>query len=244
MAKRIDDNHWIVNKASAHRGFHGNGVPENGKTAFLNAIELGYPIETDVQLSSDLVPVCFHDDNLKRVTGVDSLIWDKSLEEIKRLRLFDTDEQILTLEEFLNFVDGRVPLLIEIKTQRNNKVVVEKVIDLLKNYKGEYVIQSFDPRIMGYVRKINPQIIRGQLMCKERHENLSFIADKLLSNGYLNFLSKPDFINMNQKFLPVCKRITKGKRLLCWTVRSEEEESVALKHVDSYVFENIVPKVK
>jgi len=244
MKNRISDNHWLINRASAHRGFHGNGIPVNSKGAFLKAIELNYPIETDIQLTKDLVPVCFHDDNLKRITGVDSLVWDKTLEEIKSLSICETEEKILTFEEFLALVDGKVPLLIEIKSQRENKAVVQKTLDLLKNYKGEFVIQSFDPRVMGEVRKLNPSIIRGQLMCKERHENLSPLTDKLLSNGFLNFLSKPDFINMNQKFLPVQKRITRGKRILCWTVKTQEEEERALNFVDSYVFENITPKVK
>lgn len=244
MKSRINENHWLITRAAAHRGFHGNGIAENSKSAFLKAIELNYPIETDIQLTKDGVPVCFHDDNLKRITGIDSLVLDKTLAEIKELEILDSGEKILTFEEFLTLVDGKVPLLIEIKTQKDNELIVEKTLNLLNSYKGEFVIQSFDPRVMRLVRKANPKIIRGQLMCSARHKNVSLLTDRILSNGLLNFLSKPDFINMNKDYLPVSKRIAKGKKILCWTIRNEEDEQKVLKFVDGYVFENITPTLK
>lgn len=245
MKNRIPDGHWLITKASAHRGFHGNGIPENSRGAFEKAIELGYPIETDVQLTSDLVPVCFHDDTLNRMTGKDARIWDVSFEELRKLRLADSDEQIMTFEEFLNLVDGRVPLLIEIKSQPpHNEDVSKKVVELLKGYKGDYVIQSFDPRVMKIIRKIAPSIIRGQLIEPEKSERVKPLTHFLLSHGLLNFMSKPDFINYNAKYLPLSRRMKRGKRVLCWTIRSEEEEQKALPYVESYVFENIDPKLK
>ncbi len=244
MKNRIGQDHWLINRASAHRGFHGDGIPENSALAFEKAIELNYPIETDVQLTSDLVPVCFHDDNLKRMTGKDSLIWDVAYEEVSKLTLSDSQEKILTFEEFLKLVDGRVPLLIEIKSQRHNNEVAQKVVDLLKDYKGEYVIQSFDPRVMAKVRKLNPDIIRGQLITKTKPETLSKFTHFLLSRGLLNFMSKPDFINIDLEHLPLKGRLKRNKRALCWTVRSEEEEKIALTHAESYVFEFITPKRK
>lgn len=245
MKSRIQNGHWLISRACAHRGFHGNGIPENSKPAFLKAIELGYPIETDVQLTQDLVPVCFHDDTLNRMTGKDARIWDVKFDELSKLRLADSSEGIMTFEEFLSLVDGKVPLLIEIKSQPHNDVVCQRVVELLKDYKGQFVIQSFDPRVMSLIRKANPSIIRGQLLEKGvRHENLKPLTDKLLSNGLLNFLSKPDFINTNWQALPLPKRMTRGKRVLCWTVRSEEEEQKSLPFVEGYVFENINPKLQ
>ena len=244
MKNRICDGHWLVTKACAHRGLHGKTVPENSLLAFEKAIEQGYPIETDVQLTKDLVPVCFHDDDLGRMTGLNSRIWDVDYADLQKLRLAGSDEKIPTFEEFLRFVDGKVPLLIEIKSQPHNKEVCQKVVNMLDGYKGEYAIQSFDPRVMGEIKKLRPEILRGQLMDKDRHEGVSWLVDKLLSNGFLNFLSKPDFINMNQKYLPVSKGVARGKRVLCWTVRSFEEEQKALPYVEGYVFENITPKLK
>ncbi len=244
MKNRIAQDHWLINRASAHRGFHGKGIPENSILAFEKAIELNYPIETDVQLTSDLVPVCFHDDTLVRMTGKDSRIWDVSFEELSSLRLDNTDQKIPAFEEFLRLVDGKVPLLIEIKSQPHNKEVCQKVVDLLKDYKGEYVIQSFDPRVMGEIRKLAPHIIRGQLINKARNKNLSYVTDKALACGLLNFISKPDFINVDFGHLPLKGRLKRNKRILCWTIRNEEDEKIALNHADAYVFEFITPKRK
>lgn len=244
MKSRIPDGHWLITRACAHRGLHGNDVPENSIFAFEKAIENGYPIETDVQLTKDLVPVCFHDDHLDRMTGFSSRIWDVDYADLQKLRLANSEQKIPTFEEFLKLVDGKVPILIEIKTQPHNKEVCQKVVDLLKGYKGEFAIQSFDPRVMGEIKKLNPEILRGQLMDKDRHEGVSWLVDFMLSNGFLNFLSKPDFINVNHKYLPLGKRLARGKKVLCWTVRCQEEEQKALPFVQGYVFENITPKLK
>ena len=74
MKSRISKDSWILNRPIAHRGLHGDGVPENSKAAYLAAIASGYPIEMNVQLTADEQLVCFHDDNLKRMTGEDALI--------------------------------------------------------------------------------------------------------------------------------------------------------------------------
>ena len=245
MKTRIQEGHWLITRACAHRGFHGNGIPENSRASFEKAIELGYPIETDVQLTSDLVPVCFHDDTLDRMTGKNARIWDVSYSELCTLSLAGTQEKIMTFEEFLGFVNGRVPLLIEIKSQPpHNEDVAKKTLELLKDYKGEYVIQSFDPRIMKIIRKLRPEIIRGQLIDGGRNKSLKPLTNFILSHGLLNFMSKPDFINHSFNHLPLSKRMTRGKRVLCWTIRNEEEEEKSLPFVEGYVFENIVPKLK
>ena len=113
MKTRIKDDFWLLKSPVAHRGLHGNGIPENSAAAFENAIKNDYPIEMDIQLTSDCVPVVFHDDNMKRMTGVDANVQTKTLAEVKQMCLADTDERIMTFEEFLDFVDGRVPLVIE-----------------------------------------------------------------------------------------------------------------------------------
>ena len=118
------------------------------------------------------------------MTGVDSLIWDKTFEEARALKLAETEEVIPTFDELLSFVDGRVPLVIELKSQRTKGVIVDEVIKRLDLYEGEFVVQSFDPFIMREFRKKRPEYIRGQLIDKDRHKNLSYIADKLLSVAF------------------------------------------------------------
>ena len=120
MKSRLKKDSWVLTKPVAHRGLHDQTAGENTFSAYKRAIDAGYPIEMDVQLTKDGVPVCFHDDSLKRVTGVDSLIWDKTYDEIKHLKINGGSDGIPTFEQFLKFVNGSVPLLIEIKKQRTS----------------------------------------------------------------------------------------------------------------------------
>lgn len=240
---RIEKDHWLLKTPVAHRGLHssGDGIPENSVKAYAAAIEKGYPIEMDIQLTKDNALVCFHDDSLKRMTGVDSLIWDKTLEEVESLSLAGTDEKIPLFDDFLKFVNGRTPIVIELKSQRTKGVIVDEAIKRLDNYKGDFVVQSFDPFIMREFRKKRPQFIRGQLVDKSRHKNLPWIADKLLGMAFFNFTVKPDFMNMNVNYLPVKGGMIKNRRLICWTIRSEEDRKKAEKYADNYIFEVIRP---
>lgn len=239
MKSRIKKGFWLLERPCAHRGYfdNDNGIPENSSAAYKRAIEKNYPIEMDIQMTKDGKLICFHDDNLKRMTGVDSLIWDKTLDEIKSTRLLNTDEVIMTFEEFLSLVDGKVPLLIEIKHQRE-KGIEEKVVDALKNYTGEYVIQSFDPFIMIKIKKLLPEAMRGQLACANPGQN-SKLKNRILRKCSLNFLVKPDFINYCLNDLPANYSANKNLPLLCWTVRNEQDKLKAEEYAISYVFENL-----
>ena len=243
MTQRIDENHWLLKTPVAHRGLHDieNGIPENSFKAYEAAIENGYPIEMDIQLTSDNALVCFHDDNLKRMTGADSLIWDKTLEEVESLSLAGTTEKIPLFDDFLKFVNGRTPVVIELKSQRTKGVIVDEVIKRLDGYKGDFVVQSFDPFIMREFRKKRPDFIRGQLIDKGRHKQLSFFADKLLGMAFFNFTVRPDFMNMNVEYIPVSKRMSKNRRVITWTIRNDEDRKKAEKFADNYIFEIIRP---
>lgn len=241
MKTRITDDFWMMKSPVAHRGLHDETIPENSRAAFENAVKHGYPIETDIQLTKDGVPVIFHDANMKRMTGEDVAVSSVTLEEVRRMRLAGTNEGIMTAEEFLRFVDGRVPLVIEYKTQPDKETIVDKTLPYLDAYKGEFVVQSFDPLIVRTLRLRRPQFIRGQLICKDRHKDQKFLIDRALAHGFFNFLSKPDFINMNVNYLPVSRAMRRGKKLVCWTIRTEEERRKAEKYADNYIFENIRP---
>lgn len=228
----------------AHRGLHNAELPENSLAAFSNAIDNRVGFEFDIHLSADKIPVVFHDNNLKRITGIDRNISDLSLKELKELRLCGTDERIPTLSETLSLVSGRVPLLIELKQSKNNRELCEEVFKQLDNYKGEFIIESFDSRILKWVRTNRPNIIRGQLASKNSAKNrppFSF----LLSQLCLNFLSRPDFIayNLNRRNVPALFIINKllGKKLYIWTVKDETK----LKELEAAdigtIFEGFIP---
>lgn len=235
MKSRLNKESWVLTKPIAHRGLHGEGAAENSKTAYARAIEKGYPIEMDVQLTSDKVVVCFHDDNLKRVTGMEGDIRDKTYDQIKDLKLLDTSDTIMRFDEFLNFVDGRVPLLIEIKQQKSGKCGIEKqVVEMLDGYKGEYVVQSFDPTVMIRIKKLRPQIIRGQL---GNCDKIGLPWYKYLVVKYLplNFLVKPDFINYVISDLPFKTKLP----VIRWTIDTPEKLEKIRFLKQNMVFEKI-----
>ena len=132
-------------KFFAHRGLHDNksGAPENSMPAFRKAVEKGYGIELDVQLSSDGVPVIFHDLDLARACGVQGLVRERTYEELQTLRLFGSEEKIPALKDFLEMVDGRVPLIVEFKSEDSDLTLCRVIAPMLRAYKGAYYRFSF-----------------------------------------------------------------------------------------------------
>ncbi|MBP5194075.1 MAG: glycerophosphodiester phosphodiesterase [Clostridia bacterium] len=237
MKSRLDKNSSVLNTPVAHRGLHNENYPENSMAAFKNAIDRGYPIEMDVHMSSDGKLVVFHDDNLSRMTGYNADIREVDYQTIQSLRLKNTDEVIPDFSDFLALVGGRVPLLIEVKQQKQ-KGIEQKIIDELKEYNGEFVVQSFDPRIVINFKKLAPEIIRGQLACGYK-QGLGFAKEFVLKHTPLNFLSKPDFVNYDIGSLPTKRSRYGGLPLICWTVRTEEQKKKAESLGINYVFENV-----
>ncbi len=233
---KINSSHWLLNIPIAHRGLWNDKIPENSLLAYKNAIDNGYPIEIDVHKSKDGVLFVFHDDNLLRMTGVDSLLHEKTSSEIKALNLNGTEERIPTLKEVLECVDGKVPLLIEIKNQPDS-TVVDDTINLLRNYKGDFAIQSFNPLYIIKTKKLAPEYIRGILGGKVSGSKFKrFIVKKMP----LNFLAKPDFISYRHSSLPIKKKVKVP--IICWTVTNSEQEERAKAYAKNIIFENFIPR--
>ncbi len=238
---RLSQNHWLRTHPIAHRGLHDGSVPENSLLSFQLAAAHGYAVELDVALSKDGEVVVFHDANLARVTGKNAYIWELTLSELRTLRLYDTDQHVATLAEVLSLIRGRVPLLIEIKAHADQSVV-KKTLNVLKNYRGQYAVQSFDPRIIMRVKKLYPNVLRGILGSRDDEEPSAF-RRFFLRHMPLNFLAKPDFISHSYDGIAnVSERKIKGKALLCWTVRTSDQLSFARRHADNVIFENIRPQ--
>ena len=149
---RIPENHWLRTKPIAHRGYWGGDVPENSRAAYERAAEKGYPIEIDVYLTKDEKIVSFHDGTLKRMTGGEGGVWDYTYEELQQFRLGNSQETIPLLSEVLAIAEGRSPLLIEIKEQKNENIVA-KLLEALEGYAGEYAVQSFMPQYIHEVKR-------------------------------------------------------------------------------------------
>lgn len=241
MKKRLQDGHWLLTKPIAHRGLWGDGVIENSLSAYENAAKKGYPIEIDIYSTIDGELVCFHDQTLKRMTGEDGFIYQKSLAELKDLRLIGGDEQIPTLKEVLSVAKGRSPLLIEIKDQPD-KDIVKRTVAALKGYTGEFALQSFNPLYIRQVKKLAPEFIRGILGTKTHSQGLSNFKRRILRNLSLNFIIGPDFISYSHIDLPLKKRIRKNIPVICWTVTDKETQEKIKPYAKNIIFENFIPE--
>ncbi len=236
-------NSALFNTPIAHRGLWGNGIIENTLSAYKNATDNSYPIEIDLYSSTDGEVFCFHDKTLARMTGEKGNIFDKSSKEIKALKLLNSDEHIPSLQETLKTVNGKTPLLIEIKNQPD-KNIVEKTLAILKDYKGEFAIQSFNPAYIYKVKKLAPDVLRGILATND-NKDLKFEKPHvrfIIKNMALNFLIKPHFISYKHTGIPLKKRKTKNKAVLCWTVTDDETYTRIKPFVDNVIFENFIPK--
>lgn len=210
------------NNKIAHRGIYDNNtIPENSIKAFKKALNLGYSIELDIQLTKDLIPVIYHDDNLKRLTNIDNEIKNLNYNELKNIKLLNTNEHIPTLKEVLNLVNNKVPLLIEIKDNNKNiPLIYEILLNELKNY-NNYLIQSFNPKILHYIKKINPNIQTGLLIRNNKHK----IKNLIIINSLIIRYCKPDFISISKKLLNKKSYINLSKKhnTFIWTITEKKE---------------------
>lgn len=232
----------------AHRGLHDKpNIPENSMPAFKRAVEKGYGIELDVHLLSDGGLAVFHDNTLDRTAGVSGNIKDLTLATLKDYKLEGTDNCIPTFLEVLELVDGKVPLIIELKAEGNAPKLCQAVVDALQDYKGAYCIESFDPRPLLWLRKNRPDITRGQLsqnFTKEK-SGLSLPLQLVLTALVLNFITAPDFIaykfeDRNIIFNRICIKFW-GLQPVCWTIKSEKDHETAKKEGYISIFEQFEP---
>ena len=239
--KRIDEFKSVL---YAHRGLHGNGRAENSMSAFLAAVEAGYGIELDIRLSSDGELVVFHDDTLNRVAGVDGRVDAYTAEQLGQMRLNGTDDGVPTFRDVLAAIDGRVPLLVEIKEDQGSYKVSDAAAEMLKDYNGKYIVESFNPLSLGNFAKKLPEVPRGILSQNyQKDEKYRALKYRLLGALLLNRVCKPCFIAYDHRdskrlSLRIVRRLF-GAATLAWTVRSPEEERAARdKGFDSVIFEN------
>ena len=232
----------------AHRGLHdiGRGVVENTLPAFEAACESGYGMELDIQFSKDFEVVVFHDDTLKRLTGDPRRVSACDLNELKAFDLGGVSgAAIPTLREVLSLVNGRTPLLIELKNGKNNARLCRALMDILKDYKGEYIVESFNPLIVGWFRRNAPQVVRGQLVCpmKEYIPQASRLSAFFMAGLLLNCIGRPDFVaydaNAVRFFSPHFQRFIFHTPMAAWTVRDGHLRALVEKRGEMAIFESI-----
>ena len=225
--------HGLAGYAYAHRGLHDieHGLPENSLRAFRLAAISGYGAELDVHLSKDGRLVVMHDESLLRTAGVDRNICDCTAQELDAMCLEGTEEKIPYLEEVLPIFEGKTPLVIEIKAfGKNHAALTEQVCLLLDRYpKLRFCIESFDPRVLLWLRMHRPEIVRGQLsenFMKDRN-GLHVVTAFLLTHLCTNFLTLPHFVAYKYQdrngFGAVVSRRVWGVQEFSWTLRTAQE---------------------
>lgn len=233
----------------AHRGLHGNGLPENSMAAFRAALDGGYGIEFDLHLLKDGNLAVMHDSLLKRTTGGSGRIEDLTTEDLKNYHLEGTEETIPTFRELLDLYAGKAPLIVELKpVGGNHAALCEAACNMLSGYEGAYCMESFDPRCVYWLRKNRPDIIRGQLSENfvKTDEKLPAVLRFALTHNLLNFLTVPDFIAYNfeyRKDTPsnvLCRKFWKAQGV-SWTIRSKEDYDTAVQEGWLPIFEGFKP---
>ncbi len=232
----------------AHRGLHDNegDAPENSLAAFRKAAEAGYGIELDLQLSKDGEVVVFHDITLDRICRVPGRISDFTYEELCRHRLYGSAEPIPRFQDVLKMIDGRVPLIVELKIPWQDISLCPAADRLLSEYHGSYCIESFNPLALIWYKKNRQAVIRGQLADRlsagTKYRGLLY---RLLENLLLNWVTRPDFVAYNHRHARMlsrrlCRRLY-GNTAVAWTIQSEEELERARDDFDLFIFDSFIP---
>lgn len=237
-------------KYFAHRGLYtkDQSVPENSLSAFRRAVEYGYPVELDVQFTKDKQIVVFHDDDLKRACGIDARVDALTYDEMcERCRLFGTDERIPLFSEVLAILEGHVAAIVEFKSspEGDNIHLCEMTLPMLRAYKGEFCVESFDPTLVAWFRKNAPDIVRGQLAegypATRRHA--SPFRAFMLSNVLCNCMTRPQFIAYHVEKKPFLVRLCEkmGALRVCWTVLESHDPAFVESAFDNAIFQFYFP---
>lgn len=219
---------WLTAQAYAHRGLHDGNLPENSLGAFRAAIEAGLGIECDVRRSADGRAIVFHDEELERLTGRAGRLSQHSVGELTDMAIGMSGERVPTLRDALDLVDGRAPLLIELKTSRERPVtpLCRAVRRDLEGYCGPAAVMSFDPRVGHWFAGHAAHVARGLVVTEEDARTLAGALRRRLSVRR----ARPHFLAYDIRDLPSAFAASQAKRglaLLSWTVRSSAQLETA-----------------
>ena len=243
---------WLTARPVAHRGLHdrARGIIENMPGAARAAVAGNFGIECDIQLTADGEAMVHHDDELGRLTDGSGALLGKTAAELKAVRFKDTPEQMMSLGDLCALVDGRVPLVIEMKSHfDHDRKLVARMVEVLSAYRGPAVGMSFDPDQVQALREMMPQLPRGIIAERTYDEADWPEATPAQRRGMLHlrhaFRTRPHFVAYWVDELPApapwIARNLFGLPLLTWTVRSPEQRQRAARFADQMIFEGFVP---
>jgi glycerophosphoryl diester phosphodiesterase len=243
---------WLMARPVAHRGLHdaARGVIENMPGAVQAAVAGNFSIEVDIQLTADGEAMVHHDDALGRLTEGSGALLGKSAAELRAVKFKNTAERMMSLDDLLTLVAGRVPLVIEVKSHFDgDRKLVKRMADVLASYSGPVVGMSFDPDQVLALREIVPGLPRGIVAQRNYDDDYwkKLTREQRDSMLYLRhgFRTEPHFVAFWVNQLPApapwIARNIFGCPLLAWTVRTPEQREWAARHADQMIFEGFVP---
>lgn len=218
---------------------------ENSLAAVEEAVEAGYAVEVDFQLTVDGGLVLIHDATLDRTTTASGRVADRTLDELREVTLKGSDETLSSITDLLALVSGRAPLFIELKSppaQEDKAKMAAALTRSLSGYGGAAAVMTFDPDLLALLRPALPDTPLGILAGGESRRAAlvnRFGRDMLLHMPR----TRPDFVSYYAMALPhPAVRLARRRRpVLAWTVRSAAEAARLAPHVDQITFENFRP---
>ena len=224
---------WLNKLPIAHRGLHSNAnnIYENTKESFLAAVNENYAIECDVVLSKDHEVVVLHDENLKRLCNLDKNVSNLTMNELRSLKIYESNSNIISLDEMLHVVSAHVPIIIEIKG-KFTPFIEERIQEIIRSYRGHIALKTFNLKSVEWLIKFLPYVYKG-LVIDSNTNNFEAILD-------LNI----DFVSCDIEFIEsnlVDRLKKKGLPIITWTVDNEDKKKKANLIADNIIFENIRP---
>lgn len=243
---------WLTARPVAHRGLHdaARGIIENMPAAVAAAIAGNFAIEVDLQLSADGEAMVHHDDALGRLTDGSGPLLGKTAAELRAVRFKDTPERMMSLADLCAQVDGRVPLVIEVKSHFDgDRKLVARMGQVLAGYAGPAAVMSFDPDQVLALRESMPDRPRGIIAQRDYDDDHWNKLTPEQRQGMLHlrhaFRTRPHFVafwvNQLPAAAPWIARHLFGLPLLTWTVRTPEQRERAARYADQMIFEGFVP---
>ncbi len=244
---------WLTARPVAHRGLHdgARGIVENMPGAIRCAIDGNFSIEVDIQLAADGEAMVHHDDALGRLSEGSGALLGKTSSELKAVTFKDTSEHMMSLGDLCALVNGRVPLVIEVKSHFDgDRKLVTRMAEVLASYPGPVVGMSFDPDQVLALRETMPALPRGIIAQRDYHDDYWKKLTPEQRNGMLHlrhaFRTRPHFVAFWVEQLPApapwIARHVFGLPLLAWTVRTPEQRQRAARYADQMIFEGFRPE--
>ncbi len=230
---------WIKELPVAHRGYHDTNklVWENTLTAFSRAVEAGFAIECDLHYASDGVPIVFHDENLERLCNMPGDIRERTSKELGLLSVGGTADKIPTLKQLLDLVQGKVPLVLELKgREADDEGFAETVLEVLEGYQGKVALMSFDHWLLRDLKELKAPYPVGLTAGGNKPEEFE-VHEKAMALG-LDFISY-FFADLPNPF--ISGQRDNGIPVITWTVRDEKARKHTFENADQMTFEGFDP---